>query len=37
MVKNDKMIKTEKFYKSQTYLVKMLNEYLRVINEECKC
>ena len=31
------MIKTRKFYKSQINLVKMSNEDLRVINEECKC
>ena len=37
MAKNEKMIKTRKFYKSQINLVKMSNEDLRVINEECKC
>ena len=31
------MIKTQKFYKSQINLVKMSNEDLRVINEQCKC
>ena len=33
MAKNEKMIKTRKFYKSQIHLVKMSNEDLRVINE----
>ena len=33
MAKNEKMIKTRKFYKSQINLVKMSNEHLRVINE----
>ena len=33
MAKNEKMIKTRKFYRSQTNLVKMSNEDLRVINE----
>ena len=33
MVKNKKMIKTRKFYKSQINLVKMSNEDIRVINE----
>ena len=37
MAKNEKMIKTWKFYRSQINLVKMSNEDLRVINEECKC
>ena len=29
--------KTEKFYSSQINLLKMSNEDLRVIDEECKC
>ena len=33
MAKNEKLIKTRKFYKSQINLVKMSNEDLRVINE----
>ena len=33
MAKNDKMIKTRQFYKSQINLVKMSNDDLRVINE----
>ena len=33
MVKNEKMIKTWKFYKSQINLVKISNGDLRVINE----
>ena len=33
MTKNEKIIKTRKFYKSQINLVKMSNEDLRVINE----
>ena len=33
MAKNEKMIKTRKFYKCQINLVKMSNEDLRVINE----
>ena len=33
MAKNEKMIKTRKFYRSQINLVKMLNEDLRVIND----
>ena len=33
MAKNEKMIKTQKFYKSQINLVKMSNKDLRVINE----
>ena len=33
MTKNEKMIKTKNFYKSQINLVKMSNEDLRVINE----
>ena len=38
MDKNEKkIIKTRKFYMSQINLVKMSNEVLRVINEECKC
>ena len=37
MAKNEKMIKTQKFYRNQINLVKMSNEDLRVINEECKC
>ena len=36
MAKNEKMIKTHKFYMSQINLVKISNEDLRVINEECK-
>ena len=32
MAKNEKMIKTRKFYKSQINLVKISNEDLRVIN-----
>ena len=31
------MIRTRKLYKSQINLVKMLNDYPRVINEKCKC
>ena len=33
MAKNENMIKTRKFYKSQINLVKMSNEDLKVINE----
>ena len=33
MAKNEKIIKTRKFYKSQINLVKMSNDDLRVINE----
>ena len=33
MAKNEKMIKTRKFYKSKINLVKMSNEDLRIINE----
>ena len=33
MAENEKMIKTSKFYRSQINLLKMSNEYLRVINE----
>ena len=33
MAKNEKMIKTRKFYKSQINLVKMSNDDLRVVNE----
>ena len=33
MAKNKKMIKTQKFYRSQINLIKMSNEDLRVINE----
>ena len=33
MAKNEKMLKTWKFYKRQINLVKMSNEDLRVINE----
>ena len=33
MAKNEKLIRTRKFYKSQINLVKMSNEELRVINE----
>ena len=33
MAKNEKMIKTQKFYMSQINLVKMSNEDLRVINK----
>ena len=33
MAKNEKMIKTWKFYKSQINLVKMSKEDLRFINE----
>ena len=33
MAKNEKMIKTQNFYRSQMNLVKMPNEDLRVINE----
>ena len=33
MAKNEKMIKTRKFYMSQINLVKMSNEDLRVIKE----
>ena len=36
MAKNKTMIKTRKFYRSQINLVKMSNEDLRVINEQCK-
>ena len=37
MDENEKMIQTRKFYRSQINLVKMSNEDLRVVNEECKC
>ena len=33
MAKNEKMLKTQKFYRSQINLVKMSNEDLMVINE----
>ena len=33
MAKNEKMIKTQKFYMNQKNLVKMSNKDLRVINE----
>ena len=33
MAKNEKTIKTQKFYRSQINLIKMSNEDLRVINE----
>ena len=33
MAKNEKMIKTRKFYRSQINWVKMSNEDIRVINE----
>ena len=33
MAKNEKMIKTRKFYRSQINLVKISNEDLRIINE----
>ena len=33
MAKNENMIKTRKFYRSQINLVKMSNEDLRAINE----
>ena len=33
MAKNEKMIKTRRFYKSQINLLKISNEDLRVINE----
>ena len=35
MIKNEKMIKIKKFYRSQINLVKMSNKDLRVLNEEC--
>ena len=37
MAKNEKNDKNPKFYRSQINLVKMSNEDLKVINEECKC
>ena len=38
MAKNEKKNdKNQKFYRSQINLVKMTNENLRVINDECKC
>ena len=33
MAKNEKMIRTQKFYRSKINLLKMSNEDLRVINE----
>ena len=33
MTKNEKMIKTRKFYKSQINLIKMSNDNSKVINE----
>ena len=33
MAKNEKMIKTQKFYRNQIKLVKMSNENLKFINE----